>query len=285
MSLELCILASGSMGNCAIIRSPAGVLAIDLGIGPRITARRLEGTGTTVRDITAVCLTHLDADHLRRTWAATILRQQIPIFSHAPRRAELLGHLAQESPDVDPLIHSFHTGRAFHPLPGLSIEPLPLAHDRHGSHGFIIEGFGARIGYATDLGRVTPDLMERFCDLDILAIESNYDPVMEQTSARPTFLKRRIMGGAGHLSNHEALAAVRCVLDRAGSCGGRLPSHIVLLHRSRECNCPRLLRRLFHRDRRIAPRLTLAEQFSRTEWLRTRRMRPATGEQLLLAWG
>ena len=65
----------------------------------------------------------------------------------------------------------------------------------------------------------------------------------------------------------------------------RLPRHIVLLHRSRECNCPKLLRKLFERDNRIASRLTLAEQFARSEWLRMRPVKPLVGEQLALAWG
>jgi phosphoribosyl 1,2-cyclic phosphodiesterase len=296
MPLELTILASGSMGNCSVIRSPAGVLLIDLGIGPRITAHRLQGTGVNVSDISAACLTHLDGDHLRPTWSSTILRQQIKIFCHAARRKDLLHQLDQTDPSISrppatqslggfaPLLHTFRAD-PFEPLPGLTIEPLHLAHDRQGSHGFIIEGFGSRIGYATDLGRVPPALLDRFCNLDILALESNYDPVMQETSDRPPFLKRRIMGGAGHLSNHQALAAVQAILDRAQSCGETLPAHIVLLHRSRECNCPRLLRKLFHHDKRIAQRLTLSEQFTRTQWLRPRQVQPSTGEQLLLAWG
>ena len=287
MSLEIAILASGSLGNCSVIRSPAGVLLIDLGIGPRITARRLRGTGVHLRDISAVCLTHLDGDHLRPTWTSTILRQRIKIFCHAARRKDFLRQLDPEQPldHAERLVHTFRAEQCFEPLPGITVEPFHLAHDRQGSHGFIIEGFGSRIGYATDLGRVPPELLDRFCNLDILAIESNYDPVMQETSGRPPFLKRRIMGGAGHLSNYQALAAVRAILDRAQSCGDKIPAHIVLLHRSRECNCPKLVRKLFQQDRRIAARLTLAEQFERTEWLRPRHVLPATGEQLLLAWG
>ena len=284
MSLELCILASGSLGNCSVIRSPVGVLLIDLGIGPRITAKRLNGTGVRVTDIVAACLTHLDSDHFRQTWAPTLIRQQSRLFCHADRKSDLLDQI---DPDhhhaVTPLVHCFN-GHPFEPLPGLTLEPIHLAHDRAGSHGFVIEGFGCRIGYATDLGRVPTALLDRFCNLDVLAIESNYDPLMQETSDRPWFLKRRIMGGAGHLSNHQALAAIQAILDRAQACDEKLPDHIVLLHRSQECNCPKLLKRLFRKDPRIPQRLTLAEQFERTEWLRPRDVEPAFGEQLLLAW-
>ena len=123
----------------------------------------------------------------------------------------------------------------------------------------MVDGFGYRIGYATDLGRVPRYFFDRFRDLDCIALESNYDPQMQADSARPRFLKRRITGGHGHLSNLQAFAAIRKLLDRAR----RLPDHIVLLHRSQECNCPDLVRRLFSADQRIASRLTLAQQH---EW-------------------
>jgi phosphoribosyl 1,2-cyclic phosphodiesterase len=189
--------------------------------------------------------------------------------------------LAREFPK---LIQIFD-GQPFEALPRLHVQPIQLAHDRAGSHGFVIEGFGCRIGYATDLGHVPANLLQRFTNLDILALESNYDPQMQIESTRPWFLKNRIMGGAGHLSNQQAFEAIVRILDRMEKSMRRLPQHIVLLHRSLECNCPRLMRKIFERDERIAQRLTLAEQWERTGWLRTRSMRSCFGEQLSLAWG
>ena len=108
---------------------------------------------------------------------------------------------------------------------------------------------------------------------------------MELSSDRPWFLKQRIMGGRGHLSNEQALAAVRHILDRRSKRRGDLPQHIVLLHRSRQCNCPKLLHALFAADPRIAPRLVLADQYQRTPWLRPAASAPLAGEQLALSWG
>lgn len=127
----------------------------------------------------------------------------------------------------------------------------------------MIDGFGYRIGYATDLGHVPNHFFERFRDLDTVALESNYDRRMQLESARPWVLKRRIMSNHGHLSNLQALAAIRKLLDRSR----RLPDHIVLLHRSQECNCPHLVRGVFSVDQRIASRLTLAHQNDRSPWL------------------
>ena len=74
------------------------------------------------------------------------------------------------------------------------------------------------------------------------------------------------------------------MLDRAQRRTANLPSHIVLLHRSRQCNCPKLVRRIFCADLRIAPRLVLAETFARTEWMSAPGRQVSTGEQFLLAW-
>jgi phosphoribosyl 1,2-cyclic phosphodiesterase len=273
MSLEICVLASGSAGNAAILRSPAGILLIDAGIGPRTLARRLDGTGVRPTDIAALCLTHLDGDHFSARWASTLRRLSIPIYCHVNK----VDVLASSSPDLAPLMRPFNVD-AFSPIAGLTCDPIHFDHDQLGSHGFVIDGFGYRVGYATDLGRVPSYFFDRFRDLDCIALEANYDPQMQLDSARPSFLKRRIMGGHGHLSNFQALTAIRKLLDRTR----RLPDHIVLLHRSQECNCPDLVRQLFSTDRRIASRLTLAQQHERSPWLGRANRRHYVGEQLTL---
>lgn len=292
MSIELCILASGSAGNSMVVRCPRGVVLIDAGIGPRAAARRLEGTGVGLADIAAICLTHLDGDHFRASWMNTVVRQGIAVFCHTGH-AELLTQIVNQvvrrpgemkAQAFASLVRTFD-GAAFSPIEGLQFWPIAFQHDRLGSHGFLLDGFGCRVGYASDLGTVPEVLIERFQDLDVLALEANYDTQMELASARPVHLKRRIMGGWGHLSNQQAYGAIRRVLDNAQSRGRPLPSHIVLLHRSRECNCPDLLRRTFAQDSRIAQRLILAEQHERTGWLRVQPAQRVTGEQLSFAWG
>ncbi|HEV2296037.1 MAG TPA: MBL fold metallo-hydrolase [Tepidisphaeraceae bacterium] len=286
MSLELCVLASGSSGNCSVVRAPdGGVVLIDAGIGPRTTAKRLGGTGVTLRDVKAICLTHLDSDHFNVNWIGTIVRLGIRLHCCASRVDAIIRRAELDIADAFARLIFPFDHEPFDVLSGIALRPLRFAHDRDGSHGFVIESSGCRIGYATDLGRVPVTLIEDFTGLDVLAIESNYDPAMQQTSGRPHFLQQRIMGGRGHLSNEQAFEAIRAILDRCERAERRLPSHIVLLHRSRQCNCPSLMRRLFSRDARIAPRLTLTDQFAPSGWLKVQERAPLTGEQLSLAWG
>ena len=121
MSIELCILASGSAGNAAILRSPAGVLLIDAGIGPRTLAKRLDGTGVHLADIAALCLTHLDGDHFSPHWTSTLLRLRIPIYCHANK----VDALAQYCPDLVPLIRPFDAS-SFSPINGHHVRSRPI---------------------------------------------------------------------------------------------------------------------------------------------------------------
>lgn len=278
MSIQLCILGSGSAGNASVVRTPFGKLLIDAGLGPRTVSMRLDGTGVGVAEIAAICLTHLDRDHFNLNWVTPLLRRQVPLYCHASRVVDLRRIAAE--PCLDPLIRSFHV-QPFSPLPGVTLWPIALDHDADGSHGFVVECCGERLGYATDLGSVPGRLIDAFHAVDLLAIESNYDPAMQRTSGRPWFLQQRITGGRGHLSNEQAFDAVREILNRCEIKGAQLPHHVALLHRSRQCNCPNLVRSLFNRDPRIAPRLTLAEQQTRTPWL-ARQAQPQ--QQLQFAW-
>jgi phosphoribosyl 1,2-cyclic phosphodiesterase len=305
MSLDMCVLGSGSGGNSTVIRAPRGTFLLDAGFGPRTTAERMcgggggmsGGLGVDVPDIAAIVLTHLDHDHFNKNWLQTIVKRGIRLFCAAARVGDILESAEAEEVErrrvekhwgVGPLCELV-TGfeGAFSPVPGVLLEPLALAHDAEGSHGFIISAGGYRIGFATDLGHVPAELIERFCGVDVLALESNYDLEMERSSERPWFLKNRVMGGRGHLSNEEAFAAVRAILDKThATCGeDRLPQYVVLLHRSRECNCPELLQKLFSEDSRIAQILTLTHQDERTGWLRPHRPRTYVAEQLVLSWG
>jgi phosphoribosyl 1,2-cyclic phosphodiesterase len=296
MSLELCVLGSGSGGNSTVVRAPWGTFLIDAGFGPRTTAQRMHGIGVDVSGVSAIVLTHLDHDHFNKNWLQTILKQGIRVHCAAERvrdivecaeavdaEAKLLARHLPIRP-LRELVHGFRT--AFEPVRGVKMQPLKLAHDQTGSHGFVLECDGYKAGFATDLGHVPDHLIEQFCGADFLALESNYDPEMEKNSDRPWFLKQRVMGGSGHLSNGQALAAIQSILDRTQQmCGpDRLPRHIVLLHRSRECNCPKLVKKLFATDPRIAQVLTLTHQEERTGWLRAGRARAQVVEQLQLAF-
>src|SRR5690606_31940067 len=71
-------------------------------------------------------------------------------------------------------------------------------------------------------------------------LETNYDETMLQNSPYPYFLKKRITGGMGHLSNTQAL-------ELFNTHRPSFMSHLLLSHLSRENNCPKLVEELFRK--------------------------------------
>jgi hypothetical protein len=263
--MELCVLGSGSGGNATAIRVNDGILMVDLGFGPRTIVQRLQQARVQLDDVRAVCLTHLDQDHFRPNWVRTLLGWRIPVYLHR-WHFDAFARLkdgGQAMADAG-LVHVFEDA-PFNPMRGIEVAPIRLAHDLQGTSGFRIESRWGSVGYATDLGHVPESLVEHFTGVDVLAIESNYDPPMQLRSPRPAFLKRRIMGGQGHLSNDEAYLTVRRVAERSAP---GYPAEVVLLHRSAQCNRKHIIRKVFDQSPELASRVTLTEQRRRTRWIK-----------------
>ena len=232
--MTLRVLASGSGGNCSVLVFGRGgvrrVCLIDIGLSPRRTARLLAESGLSFSDVDDVLLTHLDSDHFYSTWARLLpahVRVRVHTRHHRPAAAS--GMPAERlAPFDEPFVIQADLG-------GAIVSPSVNAHDQLGSVAYRIDmHHGDRVsslGFATDLGRVPDRLVSHLRGVDVLAIESNYCPRMQEESDRPVNLKRRIMGGAGHLSNQQSRDAVRAIEPKG---------HVVLLHLSRECNLPAL---------------------------------------------
>ncbi|HYE01635.1 MAG TPA: MBL fold metallo-hydrolase [Phycisphaerales bacterium] len=252
---ELCVLASGSGGNCSVLAVEQGgtrrVCLIDLGLSPRRTELLLAERGLGLHDVDDAILTHLDDDHFHRGWVRAL-----------PRHATLRVHARHAALDdcfglFGRLPCQFEAG--FVLRCGAGVRALLAAHDRAGVSALRVDFAGppaCALGFATDLGRVTDPLVGLLAGVDVLAIESNYCPKMQEESGRPWFLRRRITGGAGHLSNLEALEAIL----RIGP-----GEHVVLLHLSRQCNCPELVASL-HEGADYA--VTITSQTHPTRWVR-----------------
>ncbi len=275
MAISFCVLGSGSGGNCTLLKLDTDGghrhVLIDAGLSPRKTAARLAPLGVTTDDITDVLLTHVDTDHLHRGWIDT---DDPPPFTWRAHHRHIRRVIQAGVP-----VSRTEPFEAVVELGDNTVgEAIVLPHDHLGSTGFVIDHRDARLGFATDLGRATTSLFDRFTRLDAVAIESNYDPPLQLAAARPAALKKRIMGGLGHLSNHQALEAILRI-DGAGTLG-----HVVLLHLSRQCNDPRLVKRLYAEQApHLLGRLTITNQYVPTPMLHISRGSPrpvAIGQQL-----
>ncbi|MEZ6318338.1 MAG: MBL fold metallo-hydrolase, partial [Phycisphaerales bacterium] len=253
----LCVLASGSRGNCTVLvhpGSPRRVTLIDAGLSPLRTRKLLHERGIEPHEVDELLLTHLDTDHCHPGWASALrTRRWHATVRIAERHMGRAGREGLLTCRTEPFGHDrFSLGE-------MVVDPIMLSHDDLGvaAFRFAIPGAGGVgvLGFATDLGRVTPGLIEHFARVDVLAIESNYCPQLQVASNRPAFLKKRIMGGSGHLSNEESAGAVARMSPR---------DRVVALHLSRECNRPDLVERA-HGANGVA--LTITDQFEPTGWV------------------
>jgi len=251
-TLEFIVLGSSSAGNTSFLRleTPSGTrqILIDGGLSPRMVKGHLALLGHDLAETDDLLFTHFDHDHAKTGWSRVAMRDGIRLHCSERHRRDALGRGYP-----DPCIAPFDPRGDGFALGELRVIPCENPHDGGGTVAFRIESPAGCVGFATDLGRASGALVESLRGVDILAIESNYDREMQLASSRPASLKDRIMGGKGHLSNEECLDAVRAIA------WPREPGHVVLLHLSRECNCPVLVRELWRRSLpSLEPRLTIA---------------------------
>jgi phosphoribosyl 1,2-cyclic phosphodiesterase len=121
----------------------------------------------------------------------------------------------------------------------LAVETIPTAHDAVDGVAFVIDDGRRRLGILTDLGHVFDGLEEVVSSLHAVILESNYDPDMLDGGAYPEFLKQRIRGPEGHISNVEAAELL--------ACSGRRLQWACLAHLSEKNNQPKVARRT-HRE-------------------------------------
>lgn len=249
------VLASGSGGNCSVLL-PQGDRSgyfwlIDAGLSPRRTRKLLHEASLSLDQLAGVLVTHLDSDHWNVSWK-TGFPAGVRVLLHA-RHADPARRAGLVRDNVDTFDGPLDL------RPGVRAFPTIAAHDELGSAAFRFEFGGpsrcATLGYATDVGRVSDGLVEHLRGVDVLAIESNYCSCLQDASGRPWFLRQRITGGQGHLSNQQCAAAVAAIRPR---------HHVVLLHLSRQCNRPDLALR---EHPGAGYELTIAGQHEPTPWI------------------
>lgn len=223
MALKVCVLASGSSGNCTYIGSETTGILLDAGIAARQIEQRLEQIGVAVSHIRGICISHEHTDHIS---GLSVLhrRHRIPAFANSAT-AEAIHMNARGAPIR---WNVFTTGARFE-IGDLQIEPFSVPHDAMDPVGFVVSHNGVRVGVATDVGMITSLLRERLKTCRVIVIEANHDEALLEASRRPWHLKQRIRGRQGHLSNrHLAQALAEIASDTL--------EHVFLAHLSQECN-------------------------------------------------
>lgn len=217
------MLGSSSSGNSVALRSDGGVLLVDAGFSLASVRKRLGAAGVGLDEVRGLLITHEHSDHARG--ASRFLRMRgATVAANTGTAAALRADLGLEG--VRPLAD----GQAA-TVGGFRVRPIRVPHDSADCSAFEVAADGRRLLYATDLGSVPEALVEAGRRADVAVFEANHDREMLWAGPYPQFLKERIAGGRGHLSNELAGEAI------AKMARGRL-RHVVLAHLSERNNRP-----------------------------------------------
>ena len=183
--------------------------------------------GLALADIDAVFITHEHGDHIGCVHALA-LRYRIPVWMSRGT------YLAVGMLDFDGLLQIARDGQNID-LGGLQIRPFTVPHDAREPLQLTCSDGSSKLGILTDLGHATPHVIAQLEGCDALLLECNHDSDMLVKSLYPPFLKQRVAGPYGHLSNQAAASVARAV------CHSQL-KHLVAAHLSLQNNRPDLVR-------------------------------------------
>ncbi|MGB5650334.1 MAG: MBL fold metallo-hydrolase [Sedimenticolaceae bacterium] len=252
MGFRFASLGSGSRGNATLIEADGVRVLVDCGFAARELVVRCEGLGFDPGTLSAILVTHEHGDHMRGV-GPLARRFGIPVWmTHGTWRAADFGTIA------DLNLFSGHSGDFR--IDDMWVTPVPVPHDAREPTQFVFAHAGVRFGMLTDLGSITPRVVEAFDGVDALLLECNHDPDMLATGPYPPSLQARVGGHYGHLNNAQAADFLRRI-DH-----GRL-RHLVAGHLSEKNNSPELARQMLESvSGDLCGRLTLLIQDRPSDW-------------------
>jgi phosphoribosyl 1,2-cyclic phosphodiesterase len=230
MSLYITSLNTGSNGNCFYIGNDNEAVLIDAGLSCRETENRLLRLGLSMQKVSAIFISHEHSDHIRGL-PVLAKKYQLPVYITAKT------HLGGRQLLPQHLICPFSSAAPIR-IGELQVTAFPKLHDAAEPHSFTVTYKDVRVGVFTDIGDHCENLIYHFKQCNAAFLEANYDDEMLDRGRYPYFLKRRIRGGNGHLSNKKAL-------DLFVNYRPSFMSHLFLAHLSSENNCPKLVHNLF----------------------------------------
>jgi len=223
IAFEFCVLGSGSDGNSVAFWDSESLFLIDAGFSCREIGRRLDEIGKEAGELQGILISHEHVDHAR---GARVMKKRhgLKVYSTATTYEWLVHRYdSQTVQEIEPET-KFNIGK-------FTVQPFEVPHDASQTVGFIIKQGRKKVTLATDLGHMSAKVRNKFKNSDAIVLESNHDVQMLKEGPYPKFLKQRILGMNGHLSNIESANTLASVISDK-------TKHITLAHLSRENNKP-----------------------------------------------
>lgn len=245
---RLCSLGSGSRGNGTLIDIGGEYILVDCGFTLKQAETRLLRAGLRPADLSAILVTHEHNDHASGV-APLAYKYALPVYASYGTLKSARNNLVGTAINVH---DSFQIGP-------VKVQPVVVPHDAREPVQFTFEHAGVRLGVISDLGQVTPYVIEQYSGCHGLMMESNYDPEMLLRGRYPENVKRRIASNLGHLSNVQAAEFLNRVAH---------PNLTVVIgHVSAENNHPDLLQEVFQPFRNQVRELSFATQADGVAWV------------------
>lgn len=228
--MRICSIASGSSGNCIYVGSDTTHLLVDVGISGKRTQSALKELDLSMRDIDGILITHEHADHIAGLGVLG-RKYNVPIYAtqgtiKGIRGSSSVGDIPEE------LFHPVREDEKI-VIKDLVCNPMKISHDAAQPVAYRISHGKKKVGIITDLGTYNDYTVESLRGMDVLFLEANHDVNMLQVGPYPYYLKQRILGDKGHLSNERA-GQLLCALLHEGL------QAVMLGHLSKENNLPEL---------------------------------------------
>ena len=221
-------------------------MLIDAGISCRETVKRMERSGLSIKNIRGIFISHEHSDHVH---GVEVLSRKygIPVYiSHSTLKQSLLR--------LEKSLVSHFTPDEKLRIGSLTVRAFPKHHDGIDPYSFTISSNKITAGVFTDIGKACDHLIRHLGTCHAAFLESNYDEMMLEKGSYPLFLKRRIRGGEGHLSNLQAL-------DLFLNHRAPFMKLLILSHLSEQNNRPNIVEQLF-RPHANGTRIEIASRYN-----------------------
>jgi phosphoribosyl 1,2-cyclic phosphodiesterase len=228
MGLHFCSFSSGSSGNCGLVFTETTGILIDAGIPARRVWQGFTDIGFSVDRLKGLLITHEHSDHARCIDPVAGKKKDLPIYANEKTWTKLTTRVSFER-------RQSFTKQAFS-IGDIEIEAFDVSHDAIEPVGFSFSSGGRQISLMTDTGCIPEFLPDSVLDADLLILEANHDVNLLRVGRYPWFLKQRIMGEQGHLSNEAAGFWLVDLLKKTA----KKERVVLLAHLSSENNFPQL---------------------------------------------